>query len=69
MIRWIPHTCKGEKRNTLERRVASTRMGEEHRKGSELLSRIIILPVHPALDVTRIQLAPPFTVFHTSFLL
>ena len=41
---------------------------KEGRIGSELHRWIIFLPVHPALDVTRIQLAPPFTVFHTSFL-
>ena len=42
---------------------------KEGRIGSELLRWRIFLPVHPALDVTRIQLAPPFTVFHTSFLI
>ena len=41
---------------------------KEGRIGSELLRWIIFLPVHPALDVTRIQLAPPSTVFHTSLL-
>ena len=57
------HSCGG---GGFYKRASSPKEG---RIGSELLRLrwIIFLPVHPALDVTRIQLAPPFTVFHTSF--
>ena len=68
MTRWILNICNTDTRHTEP--VAPTSIFSQGRGiGSELLRWRISLPVHAALDVTRIQLDPPSTVFHTSFLL
>ncbi len=34
----------------------------------EATKNIIPLPAHPAVDVTKVQVAPPLALLHTSFL-